>query len=108
MPHLSNTLKDKLFEGVGPLRTFSAKIDIAYSMGLISAGVRRDLHAMREIRNEFAHSDGILSFNHEAIDKLTPKLSAPNGLTEPSELRFFAVYKICRQEIIENTTTNDR
>ncbi len=38
----------------GPFRVFSAKIDIAYSYGLISAEERDDLHILRSIRNDFA------------------------------------------------------
>ena len=45
----------RLFEGNGPLATFSAKIDLLHVLGLISEIVRADLHAIREVRNEFAH-----------------------------------------------------
>ena len=38
-----------------PLSTFSARINAAYQMGLISSYLARDLHVIRSIRNEFAH-----------------------------------------------------
>jgi hypothetical protein len=45
----------RLFEGAGPLATFSAKIDLARLLGLITDAIRSDLHIIRDIRNEFAH-----------------------------------------------------
>ena len=54
---LNNTLKERLFsyEKNGPLSNFSAKIDVAYSVGLVTASVRNNLHLIRRIRNRFAH-----------------------------------------------------
>ncbi len=46
---------DKLFEPHAPLSTFSAKSSLAYSLGLISADLRRNTEYIREIRNVFAH-----------------------------------------------------
>jgi DNA-binding MltR family transcriptional regulator len=58
-----------VFEGNSPLHTFSAKIDTAYSFGLISGEERGDLHTLRMIRNDFAHDvDHELSFD-------TPKVT---------------------------------
>lgn len=56
MPHLSKTLRDKIFEGFGPLSSFSARIDVAFAFGLIDGDLRADLHKMRDLRNAFAHS----------------------------------------------------
>lgn len=72
MPNLSNRLRERLFKGYGPLSSFSAKIDIAYALDLIPEGLRRDLHAIRDIRNEFAHTSERLHFD-------TPKLKALLG-----------------------------
>ncbi len=59
----------ELFQGNGPLQPFSAKIDAAYSYGLIAAEERSDFHILRKIRNDFAHDvDHELSF-------LTPKVA---------------------------------
>jgi len=38
-----------------PLSSFSARIDAAFQMGLISRYLARDLNLIRSIRNEFAH-----------------------------------------------------
>lgn len=55
--------EDKLFDGpYAPLASFSAKIDIAYRMGLISVSLCRDLHLIRKIRNDFAHDISNCSF----------------------------------------------
>lgn len=39
----------------GPLSTFSAKIDMAYLLRLVSSQILGDLNAIRSVRNAFAH-----------------------------------------------------
>lgn len=46
---------DDLFDGDGPLSTFSAKINLAFRLGLIDAQFSKTLHIIRKIRNDFAH-----------------------------------------------------
>ncbi|MCF3628642.1 MltR family transcriptional regulator [Thalassospiraceae bacterium LMO-SO8] len=85
MPNLSKRLREKLFTGYGPLGSFSAKIDIAYALGAIPAWLQRDLHIVRDIRNEFAHSKEWMHFDHEEIKKLLAKFpdykSGDDGLS---------------------------
>lgn len=50
-----------------PLHSFSAKIDAAFQLGLISEYMARDLHLVRKIRNEFAHHPLELNFESERI-----------------------------------------
>ena len=50
-----------------PLGTFSAKIDAAHQLGLISQYFARDLHFVRKIRNEFAHHPLDLSFESPPV-----------------------------------------
>jgi hypothetical protein len=50
-----------------PLGTFSAKIDAAFQLGLISKPLARDLHLVRRIRNDFAHDPGELTFETPAV-----------------------------------------
>jgi hypothetical protein len=45
----------RLFNSAGAIATFSAKIDLARLLGMTTDAIRADLHAIREIRNEFAH-----------------------------------------------------
>ena len=58
---------DSLFDGDRPLSTFSARINAAYAFAYISKGVYRDLHAIRSIRNRFAHERGMLTFDDQSI-----------------------------------------
>ncbi|HEC75281.1 MAG TPA: hypothetical protein ENI26_13070 [Methylophaga aminisulfidivorans] len=56
----------------GPLATFSAKIDLALLLGMCSKVIAGDLHRLREIRNDFAHTiaakdHSALTFNSENI-----------------------------------------
>lgn len=67
MPHLSNTLREKLFTNLGPFASFSAKIDVAYAMGLVSANLQQDLHLTRKIRIKFAHPKSPVHFDVEEV-----------------------------------------
>ena len=53
---VSNTMVASVFEGKGPLATFSAKIDVCAGLGIIRGDVRHDLKIINKVRNEFAHS----------------------------------------------------
>lgn len=58
MEPISKTQRAKIFDSVkAPLGTFSAKIEVARGLHLISAREYQGLHAIREIRNRFAHAD---------------------------------------------------
>jgi len=46
-----------------PLGTFSARIDVAFLLALLSESERRDLHLIRKIRNDFAHEPSPLTFD---------------------------------------------
>ena len=68
MPKLSKTQANLLFKGIqGPLSTFYAKIEVAYSLGLIDHREKITLHAIRNVRNEFAHSDEEIHFDRGNI-----------------------------------------
>jgi DNA-binding MltR family transcriptional regulator len=57
----------QFFEGYGPLGTFSARIDIAYFFKLIDPTTYNDLRAIKNIRNTFAHSKTVLTFQSREI-----------------------------------------
>jgi len=61
---------DCIFDRSGTAATFSAKIDLAYSVGLLHRMQFNDLHTMRKIRNEFAHSWDDISFQTDNIKQL--------------------------------------
>ncbi|MGH6826493.1 hypothetical protein, partial [Methyloceanibacter sp.] len=49
---------------------FSGKINVARAMGLIDVATRRDLHAIRGLRNLLAHADRPVHFTSpEVIEK---------------------------------------
>jgi hypothetical protein len=52
----SKTALAEVFEGNGPLATFSAKITLAAAMGITRGDARHDLKVLKKIRNDFAHS----------------------------------------------------
>jgi hypothetical protein len=52
---LSNSKKEDLFDGKGPLATFSAKISIGYALNIYGEKTLGDLNKLNWIRNRFAH-----------------------------------------------------
>jgi hypothetical protein len=48
--------KDDLFDTERPLSEFSAKISLAYRLGLIDHDLEHAIHLIRKIRNDFAHT----------------------------------------------------
>lgn len=83
---------DDLFDGDGPLSTFSAKINLAFRLGLIDAQFARALHVVRRIRNDFAHGVYDAKLNtgshRDRIRELAALLSSSPLFTEVKELYF--------------------
>jgi hypothetical protein len=52
---------------LGPLGSFSARIELCYALGLSPKQVRRDLILIRKIRNDFAHQAKTLTFDDPGI-----------------------------------------
>jgi DNA-binding MltR family transcriptional regulator len=75
MTHVSNHAIKRLLTGYGPLSNFSAKIDIAYGMNLITGKQRSDANLIRNIRNKFAHATTKLDFNSADIVQIGRHLS---------------------------------
>ena len=96
MPRLSNTLKKNLFEGYGPFSRFATKIDVAYALNLIPSGLRRDLHAIRAVRNKFAHSPSIIHFDTDEMDKILRKFSDYNPKKRPACFLLWKTRKVPR------------
>ncbi len=60
--------EDELFDiPYAPLQSLSAKIDLAYRIGVISPDVWASLHLLRKLRNDFAHSSGKLDFAAQQV-----------------------------------------
>jgi len=58
----------------GPLGTYGARTDIAYSLGLIKKSHYHDLKIIGRIRNRFAHSHLALSFDEPPLQQLCGEL----------------------------------
>lgn len=54
---------DNLFDSSHALSTFSAKIALAYRLGVIDKNFEHALQMIRKIRNAFAHSIGVASLS---------------------------------------------
>jgi len=72
---LSNKTAKGIFVGLGPLSSFSAKIEIAYMFELIDKAMRDDLRTIKTIRNRFAHTTHFVYFESEQIARECRKLS---------------------------------
>ncbi|WP_460104724.1 MltR family transcriptional regulator [Pseudomonas sp. S2_D10] len=103
-------VRNEMYEHNGPLGTFSAKINTAYMFGLISQAVRNDLHLLRKIRNEFAHTAKPLEFTEHRIKSRCNELTR-NGLHPKHDAprsRFNRAMMIAAQEIAITLTRTGR
>lgn len=74
---------DPLFEGDRMLGTFSAKIALAYRLGLISPELEHALQMVRKIRNDFAHQ---LDSETLSSPRQKARLTEMTRLVENSEI----------------------
>jgi DNA-binding MltR family transcriptional regulator len=88
---LSGTKKERLFTGLGPLSSFSAKVEIAFALGLLKPELREQLQLIGQIRNRFAHNFRRVRFSDPQIAPLCDKLREfdKESLSLPRELRDF-------------------
>jgi DNA-binding MltR family transcriptional regulator len=70
---------DRLTEQGGPLDTFSAKIDLGYSLSLYDERLQFNMHLVRKIRNVFAHAKKLVYFDHELIKAELRTIHLPNS-----------------------------
>jgi len=60
--------KDELLDnGASAFSTFSARIDLAYRVGLLRASARATFHLLRKIRNDFAHISDPKTFDSSSV-----------------------------------------
>jgi DNA-binding MltR family transcriptional regulator len=75
----------ELVEGFNaPLGTFSARIKVAFSLGLLHREQYDNLEILRRIRNSFAHNWQGISFDRNDISALIGQLHKPLTLREDS------------------------
>ena len=77
-------LKELDKDNQGPISTFSSKINLAHALGIISDEEHRDLHLIRKVRNEFAHSSSVSLFDH-SISARIGELSKSSKVCAPDE-----------------------
>jgi DNA-binding MltR family transcriptional regulator len=71
---VDDAITDELFKGHGPLATFAAKTDCAYSFGIINTSLHRELKFIRKIRNHFAHHPSDTSFDDSPVSEFCSEL----------------------------------
>lgn len=74
----------EIFEGNGPLSSFSSKITLCYRLGLISQYEFKIINTIRAIRNDFAHHLGGISFETQSIKQKCINICIPDHLFHPS------------------------
>ena len=84
------SVSDDLFSNNGPLGTFSSRINLAYSLGLIPNDIRRDLHLLRKIRNEFAHNPKRFGFEKPEIKSRCNEFKFCSPIAEDPRERFIS------------------
>jgi DNA-binding MltR family transcriptional regulator len=93
---MSKAMHERLFEAYRPLNTFAAKIIVAYAVGAISLETYRELETIRNIRNEFAHATGLMTFENATVAALVVTLK---GQGETPIDRFIASVNGVREEM---------
>lgn len=79
-------LQEKLLGTSRPLATFSSRIDLCHALGLINEEMAKELHTIREIRNEFAHVSRNIGFEEQRVrDRCKNLRLRPRSATEPEE-----------------------
>lgn len=77
----------KMFHSSAPLGSFSAKIRLAYLMGVVSEDFHSDLDTMKEIRNRFAHHLSAASFKEQSIRDRTKNFKIVEHVaTDPKDM----------------------
>lgn len=77
----NSSSSDALFDGpMSPFGSFSAKIDGAYRLAIISHKFSRDLHIIRRIRNEVAHQPKGFTFDDSGTKARVTNLSHSHGI----------------------------
>lgn len=88
-----DSVVEGLFNGYGPLGTFSARSDIAYAFGIIDNVMHRDLEYIRKIRNHFAHNPTEASFDKAPVKDWCAQLSTAS-LREGEDERIIFLFAV--------------
>ena len=83
LPGLENGTKkdfDDAFRHDGPLGSFSARINLAFYLGLIDKTTKSQLTDIRHIRNAVAHTKRRVTFDHVQLRKAALRVLHPTGM----------------------------
>ena len=82
----NSSQSDPLFEGpYAPGGSFSAKIEIAYRVGIISRLEAKNLNLIRKIRNQFAHNVTGCSFEDASVHSRVVELVKSAGVVSTAQ-----------------------
>lgn len=83
---------DDLFAPERPMGSLSAKISLAYRLGLVDRDVEHVLQMIRRIRNDFAHSFGEESLaSHKQVQRITEAVRT---------VRQYALWSLTQQALV--------
>jgi DNA-binding MltR family transcriptional regulator len=106
MRKLSRKLQDELFSGYGPLSSLSAKIALAYALGLIDSVAHKRLTVARQIRNKFAHSGDIITFASPEIGQLLAKFPSDYEKSITNEFLYLWHLQQAELNLVESAGTD--
>jgi hypothetical protein len=106
MPGLSRKMKDRIFDGYGPLSSLSAKSDLAFALGLIDAATYEKVSVLKKVRNRFAHSRKLLTFESEEIASLLRNSRAP-GKHADNQTQFMSLVCEINGQLSDDETTDE-
>lgn len=95
------TSQDTLFDGPNaPLGSLGARIDFAHRLGILSAQSSRDLHLIRRMRNEQAHSVEGKTFEDPGLKDQVMRLTKSFDLQKRAAFMLRAPYDSVRGHFI--------
>jgi len=104
--------EDKLFGRMRPLTSFSARIEMAYRLGLISEEAAQCYDILRDVRNDCAHKLVVDFRKFRRFSLLTREISSlailfdVYRLTGQSDEDLFTFLCVCHQIFLEATLKN--
>ncbi|SEO20407.1 Mannitol repressor [Flavobacterium sp. CF108] len=104
----TNKQLQALFDFNGPLGTFSSRILLSYSIGLISKSYVHDLQIIRKIRNEFGHSPSIIDFENPKICALCNNLKLTVDLKRDNKAKFITSVAFITGSLIALSYTGNK
>jgi DNA-binding MltR family transcriptional regulator len=105
MRRLNSDMKEKIFDGYGPLSNFAGKIDIAYALEIVSNDFYDSLRKINKVRVKFAHPKKFLSFEDTEISAIIdslPNLDLTIANRKQRYLKKIAELKSYLEQIAEN------